>query len=45
VSSTFSWLDYLVGEIDGFPADTDITGSTTMRLEAKPTNYGAGCST
>jgi Flp pilus assembly protein TadG len=45
VSSTFSWLDYLVGEIDGFPADTDITGSATMRLEAKPTNYGAGCST
>jgi hypothetical protein len=42
-ASTFSWLDFLVGELG--LADTAITGSATMRLEAKPTNYGAGCST
>jgi Flp pilus assembly protein TadG len=43
VDSTFSWLDFLVGEVG--LTDTAITGAATMRLEAKPTNYGAGCST
>jgi Flp pilus assembly protein TadG len=43
VDSTFSWLDFLVGELG--LADTAITGSATMRLESTPTNYGAGCST
>jgi Flp pilus assembly protein TadG len=41
-STTYNWLPYL-GTRLGI-AQTTITGSSTMRLEAQPTNYGAGCS-
>jgi hypothetical protein len=39
---TYNWLPYL-GTRVGI-AQTAITGSSTMRLEARPTAYGAGCS-
>jgi Flp pilus assembly protein TadG len=38
---TYRWLAFIAGEI-GVTATT-VTGSSTMRLEALPTNYGAGC--
>ncbi len=41
-SSTYNWLP-LIGNRIGI-AQTTISGSATMRLEAIPTNYGAGCS-
>jgi Flp pilus assembly protein TadG len=41
-SATYNWLPFL-GTRVGI-AQTTITGSSTMRLEAVPTNYGAGCS-
>jgi hypothetical protein len=41
-STTYNWLP-LLGNRIGI-ASTTITGSATMRLEAIPTNYGAGCS-
>jgi Flp pilus assembly protein TadG len=41
-SLTYNWLPYL-GTRLGI-TQTTITGSSTMRLEAQPTNYGAGCS-
>ena len=42
VKSTWSWLEYLVGQA-GLAPSSVIRGSATMRLEAKPTNYSAGC--
>ena len=42
VSSTWSWLDYLVGGA-GLVPSTEIRGKATMRLEAVPSNYAAGC--
>ena len=42
VKSTWSWLGYLVEEA-GLDLDTELVGRATMRLEAKPTNYSAGC--
>ena len=41
-SLTYNWLPYLGTRIG--ITQTTITGSSTMRLEAQPTNYGAGCS-
>ena len=41
VKSTWSWLHYLVGRTH--LTSRTIKGSATMRLEAKPTNYSAGC--
>jgi Flp pilus assembly protein TadG len=41
-STTYNWLPFL-GDRIGI-AQTTVTGSATMRLEAQPTNYGAGCS-
>lgn len=41
-SFTYNWLPFLGDEIGVF--QTTVTGSSTMRLEAMPTNYGAGCS-
>lgn len=41
-SVTYNWLPFL-GTRLGI-AQTTITGSATMRLEAQPSNYGAGCS-
>jgi Flp pilus assembly protein TadG len=42
VSATYHWLPILGGRIG--IAQTTITGSSHMRLEALPTNYTAGCS-
>jgi len=41
VSTTYNWLPFL-GQKLGL-AGTTITGTATMRLEALPSNYGAGC--
>jgi Flp pilus assembly protein TadG len=38
----YRWLGFLAGRT-GVTQST-ITGSSTMRLEARPTNYAAGCS-
>jgi Flp pilus assembly protein TadG len=40
-SATYNWLPFLGNRIG--IAQTTITGSATMRLEAIPTTYGAGC--
>lgn len=42
VSSAWSWLGFLVDQA-GLAPSVAIRGSATMRLEAKPTNYVAGC--
>ncbi len=42
VSATYHWLPVISGRIG--IAQTTITGSSHMRLEARPTNYAAGCS-
>jgi Flp pilus assembly protein TadG len=42
VSATYHWLPILGNNIG--IAQTTITGSSHMRLEALPTNYSAGCS-
>jgi hypothetical protein len=42
VTATYHWLPF-VGDRISSTAVT-ISGSATMRLEAPPTNYGAGCS-
>ena len=42
VSATYNWLP-IVGDRIGV-GQTTMTGSSTMRLEALPTNYAAGCS-
>jgi Flp pilus assembly protein TadG len=41
VGSSFSWVPFLGDRIG--VATTAMSGSATMRLEAKPTNYSAGC--
>jgi Flp pilus assembly protein TadG len=41
-TADYTWLAF-ISERLGI-AQTTITGSATMRLEALPTNYGAGCS-
>jgi Flp pilus assembly protein TadG len=41
VSATYNWLPFLGSRIG--VTQTTITGSATMRLEAVPSNYGAGC--
>ena len=40
---TYHWLPFLGSQIDGL-TDTTVTSTATMRLEAAPTNYAAGCS-
>jgi Flp pilus assembly protein TadG len=40
VSASYSWLSFLGLDV----TETAITGRSTMRLEAEPTNYSAGCS-
>jgi Flp pilus assembly protein TadG len=42
VTATFNWLPF-VGNALG-DTSTQITGRATMRLEARPTNVAAGCS-
>ncbi len=41
VSTTYRWLGFIADQLS--VTQTAITGSATMRLEALPTNYGAGC--
>jgi Flp pilus assembly protein TadG len=41
-SVTYNWLPFLGSRVG--IAQTTVTGSATMRLEARPTVYGAGCS-
>jgi Flp pilus assembly protein TadG len=41
VSTDYHWLPILGDELDN--ASLTISGSATMRLEAAPTNYSAGC--
>jgi Flp pilus assembly protein TadG len=41
VSTTYNWLPFLADHIG--VGSTTISGSATMRLEAVPTQYGAGC--
>jgi hypothetical protein len=41
-TAVYNWLPFL-GDRLGI-AQTTITGSSTMRLEAVPTSYAAGCS-
>jgi Flp pilus assembly protein TadG len=41
VTATYNWLPFLSNRI-GVGAST-ISGSATMRLEAAPTNFSAGC--
>ena len=41
VTATYHWLGFIASETS--LTQTSITGSATMRLEAKPTNYAAGC--
>ena len=40
VTSTYTWMPLL----DMLP-NPELTGSATMRLEARPSNFSAGCST
>jgi hypothetical protein len=41
VSVTYNWLPF-VGNRIGL-TNVNLSASSTMRLEAKPTNYSAGC--
>jgi Flp pilus assembly protein TadG len=41
VTATYKWLALIAQRLS--VTQTDISGAATMRLEAKPTNYGAGC--
>jgi Flp pilus assembly protein TadG len=38
---TYHWLPFISDKIDILA--TEVTGSSTMRLEAAPTNYSAAC--
>jgi Flp pilus assembly protein TadG len=41
VETSYRWLGVVADRIS--IAETAIVGAATMRLEAQPTNYGAGC--
>jgi Flp pilus assembly protein TadG len=41
LTATYRWLGLITAQTS--LTETTITGSATMRLEARPTNYGAGC--
>ena len=41
-SVNYNWLPFLGSRVG--IAQTTVTGSSTMRLEARPTTYGSGCS-
>jgi len=41
VETTYRWLGLIAERIS--ITETAIAGAATMRLEAQPTNYGAGC--
>jgi hypothetical protein len=42
VSAAYHWLPFVAADIGLTQAN--IVGTATMRLEATPTTYGAGCS-
>ena len=42
LESTYQWLGVLTSQVPGL-TQTTIRGQSTMRLEAAPTNYTAGC--
>jgi Flp pilus assembly protein TadG len=42
LESTYRWLGIITNQVPSLTATT-IRGQATMRLEAQPTNYGAGC--
>jgi Flp pilus assembly protein TadG len=42
LESTYRWLGIITNQIPGL-TQTTIRGQATMRLEAPPTNYTAGC--
>jgi len=42
-SVDYNWLPFLSSQALGGLASTTVSSSSTMRLEAPPTNYGAGC--
>jgi Flp pilus assembly protein TadG len=42
LESTYRWLGIITSQIPGL-TQTTIRGQATMRLEAPPTNYTAGC--
>jgi len=41
VSTNYHWLPFLADALSG--TSVTVRGSATMRLEALPTNYSAGC--
>jgi hypothetical protein len=41
LTATYRWLGLITSQTS--LTETPITGSAIMRLEARPTNYGAGC--
>ena len=41
LTANYRWLGLIAGETG--LTETTITGGATMRLEARPTNYAAGC--
>ena len=43
-SVTYNWLPFLSSQALGGLTSTTVSSSSTMRLEAPPTNYSAGCS-
>ena len=43
-SVTYNWLPFLSDQALGGLTSTTVASSSTMRLEAPPTNYAAGCS-
>jgi Flp pilus assembly protein TadG len=43
-SVTYNWLPFLSDQALGGLTSTTVSSSSTMRLEAPPTNYAAGCS-
>jgi Flp pilus assembly protein TadG len=42
-TATYNWLPFISNRIGGV-GSTTIVGQASMRLEAVPTNYAAGCS-
>jgi len=43
-TATYNWLPFLSSQALGGLTSTTVSSSSTMRLEAPPTNYAAGCS-
>ena len=43
-SVQYNWLPFLSSQALGGLTSTTVSSSSTMRLEAPPTNYSAGCS-